>query len=125
MLGDGLVRGLVLTADSQPDVAFVPLDQPAVPSHPGGQVEHHQGGEQEEKLTDSGCHGAKEDFLKLPHRKKTKGKEAKGGGGRPGCRVRLGAGQGQNFNRVPGEQWAVVTVIRPKIEAWQQGLSPS
>lgn len=67
MLGDGLVRRLVLTADSQPNVAFVPLDQPAVPSHLSRQVEHHQGREQEEKLTDSGCHGAKEEFLNLPH----------------------------------------------------------
>lgn len=71
VLGDGLVRRLVLTADSQPDVAFVPLDQPAVASH-RRQVEHHQGGEQEDKLTDSGFHGAKEALLNLPHRKEGK-----------------------------------------------------
>lgn len=30
VLGNGFVRRLVLTADRQPNVAFVPLDEPAV-----------------------------------------------------------------------------------------------
>lgn len=47
VLGDGLVRGLVLAADSQPDVAFVPLYQPAVTPHHAGQVEERQCREQE------------------------------------------------------------------------------
>lgn len=45
VLGDGLVRRLVLTADGQPHVAFVPLDEPAVPTGRVGKVgEEHQGG---------------------------------------------------------------------------------
>lgn len=43
VLGDGLVRGLVLTADSQPDIAFIPLYQPAVPVHQTRQVEEQEG----------------------------------------------------------------------------------
>ena len=39
VLRDGLVRGLVLTADSQPHVALVPFDQPAVSLNRAGEVE--------------------------------------------------------------------------------------
>lgn len=76
MLRDGLVWRLVLTADSQPNVAFVPLYQPAVPSHLGRQVEQQQGGEQEEEPADSGRHGVQEDFLILPQQGKEGGRQA-------------------------------------------------
>lgn len=65
VLGDGFVRWLVLTADSQPDVAFIPLYQPAVSFHRGRQVEEHhcrehqkgnKGGEQKGR-TESFGHG--------------------------------------------------------------------
>lgn len=38
VLGDSLVRRLVLTADSQPHIAFVPLYEPAVPIDCVGKV---------------------------------------------------------------------------------------
>ncbi len=38
VLGDSLVWRLVLTADSQPHIAFVPLNEPAVPVHHVGKV---------------------------------------------------------------------------------------
>lgn len=45
MLGDGLVRRLVLTADGQPHVAFVPLDEPAVSTDRAREVgEERKGG---------------------------------------------------------------------------------
>lgn len=45
VLGDGLVRWLVLTADGQPHVAFVPLDEPAVSIGRVREVgEEHEGG---------------------------------------------------------------------------------
>lgn len=49
MLGDGLVWRLVLTADSQPNVSFIPLYQPAVPFYHAGQVEEQQCREQEQE----------------------------------------------------------------------------
>lgn len=88
MLRDGLVRRLVLTADSQPNVAFVPLYQPAVPCHLSRQVEQQQGGKQEEKLADPRSHGAQEELLNSPQRKERKERRRKEGGGRLGCQVR-------------------------------------
>lgn len=38
VLGDRLVRWLVLTADGQPHIAFVPFNEPAVPIHHTGEV---------------------------------------------------------------------------------------
>lgn len=72
VLRDCLVWWLILTADSQPNIAFVSFYQPAVPSHLSGQVEQQQGREQQEKLTDSGSHRVTEEFLMLPHQKEWK-----------------------------------------------------
>lgn len=45
VLRDGLVRRLVLTADGQPHVALVPLDEPAVSTDHEWEVgEEHEGG---------------------------------------------------------------------------------
>lgn len=49
VLGDSLVRRLVLTADGQPHIAFVPLNEPAVPTHHVGKVgEEKEGGKNKE-----------------------------------------------------------------------------
>lgn len=48
VLRDSLVRRLVLAADRQPYVAFVPLNEPAVPvDHLGKEGEEQEGGEYE------------------------------------------------------------------------------
>ena len=55
VLGDSLVRRLVLTADSQPHVAFVPLYEPAVPVDRVGKVgEEQEGGKNEKKESGGG-----------------------------------------------------------------------
>lgn len=77
MLGDGLVWRLVLAADSQPNIAFISLYQPAVRVHLGRQLEEQQCREQkEEKLGvrlrgQTGCvgHGVEKEVVRLPQQK--------------------------------------------------------
>lgn len=72
MLGDGLIWRLVLTADSQPNVAFIPLYQPAIPFHHARQVEEQQCREQKGKEKGGRKGGQMEfaghdlEFLRLP-----------------------------------------------------------
>lgn len=62
MLGNSLVWGLVLTADSQPHIAFVPLNKPAVTfDHVGKVGDEQNGGQKKEKWDGVGgqtLHGA-------------------------------------------------------------------
>lgn len=57
-----LVWWLVLTADSQPHIAFVPLNKPAVPIDQTGEVgEEQEGGkDNKENRGGSALHGAEE-----------------------------------------------------------------
>lgn len=55
VLGDSLVWWLVLTADSQPHIAFVTLNEPAVPfDHVGKVGEKKKGGKKKKRETGGG-----------------------------------------------------------------------
>lgn len=56
VLGNSLVWWLVLTADSQPHIAFVPLNKPAVTFDRVGKVGDEQnGGKKKEKWNGVSC----------------------------------------------------------------------
>lgn len=55
VLGDCLVRRLVLTADGKPHIAFVPLNEPAVSiDHVGKVGEEEEGGDNKKKKSGGG-----------------------------------------------------------------------
>lgn len=57
VLGDRLIWWLVLTADSQPHIALIPLNEPAVPiDHVGKEREDKEGGENTKKESGGGRH---------------------------------------------------------------------
>ena len=100
MLGDGLIRRLILTADSQPNVAFIPLYQPAVPFHHAGQVEEQQCREQEgEKQggqAESAGHGFGLGVFERAPRQE--------GGKKKGVEGREAAGSGVKSGRTAGQR---------------------
>ena len=98
VLGDGLIWRLVLTADSQPNVAFIPLYQPAVSFHLDRQVEEQQCRNKEEekqrRSTVSASHGVDLKSQRSTQKKEGKQRSRMEEGSEQQFQIRMGAGQG-------------------------------